>query len=312
MRSNVCFAILLFNVLQIVLAEESAHYLQRAIWNLENKVNENHAKRRLDTLHLKPSNVKIKKNPKIPALSLTKGELSSLYEAAVANNQFIQSDDPSNPYSNTVIHELKDHEPKGTSKTEEHDGYYYYYYPISSFLDGTAAHSHVIPSEPQYVEPDSHNAQYHAHTHQHNVHISTTKSPAYDKKRVMEPLFMALSSFIGMAVMFVLSIIFLPKFGGTKSRGVKGSEEEMNNFAHVILQAIEGDDCSDRVVCEFGKVARAFNIHNNRFFKLFRRLSPKKIGWYVNRIEKYSDKNIKCSTIPCKGKNNTKVKRHKK
>ncbi|KAK5639075.1 hypothetical protein RI129_011567 [Pyrocoelia pectoralis] len=169
----------------------------------------------------------------------------------------------------------------------------------------------VVP-ETQYNEPESPNAQYHAHTHQHNVHITTTKTPEYDKKRLMEPLFMAVSSLYGMAVMFVLSIMFLlPKFGVAKSRGVKAaSQEEINNFAHIIFRAIEGDDCSDRIVCELGKVAKAFNIHNNRFLKLFRRLFPKAIGWYVNRIEKYSDKNFKCSNITCKGKDNSKGKRY--
>lgn len=103
---------------------------------------------------------------------------------------------------------------------------------------------------------------------QHNVHITSAKET--EKKKVMEPLFMAVSSFIGMAVMFVLSVLFLPKFGGLKSRGVKNStpgSPEMTNLAQVVLKAIEGNDCSERLACEMGKVAKKFNVQDNRFFK---------------------------------------------
>ncbi|KAK4871621.1 hypothetical protein RN001_015745 [Aquatica leii] len=322
MCSQIIFAIVFFGGLQMILCQESAQYLQNVIWNLENKISEDQTRRRIDTSQLKTSDVKIQKNgsQKVPMLSLTKGELAALYESAVENHQYLKPDTPNSPYVNTVVHEIEDDSSKYLSKPQldhsaaESDGYYYYYYPLNSFMDNS--HNHVQPdSHHHHIEPhietDKHNPYYHAHTHQHNVHITTTKSIIdHDKKKAMEPLFMAMSSFIGMAVMFVLSILFLPKFGNFKSRGVKQeSSTELTNIVQIIFKAIEGDDCSERVLCEIGKAAKAFRVHDNRFLKLFRRISPKRIGWYVDRIEKYSNKNFKCATIQCRRKNIAKSKR---
>lgn len=85
------------------------------------------------------------------------------------------------------------------------------------------------------------------------------------KPHKLEPLFMAISGFIGMTVMFVLSALILPKFSALKPRGVKDSG--MTGMMNIIFKAIEGYDCSERFACEFGKTARAFNMHNNRFVK---------------------------------------------
>ncbi|KAF5296886.1 hypothetical protein FQR65_LT10152 [Abscondita terminalis] len=319
-----CFRIILVIVflseLQMIVCQESAQYLKSSIGSLE-KINRDQSRRRIDTLQLKHSDEKLKKSDsseKVPMLSLTKGELATLYESAVANQQYVKSEDPNYPYSNTVVHEIDEDlsKPHADHGAEESGGYYYYYYPLNSFMDHSH-HSQVQPDlyshhhvQPHHIDPDNQNALFHAHTHQHNVHITTTKSIVdQDKKKAMEPLFMAVSSFIGMAVMFVLSILFIPRFGGFKSRGDKqGTAPELTNIVQIIFKAIEGDDCSERVVCEVGKTAKAFNVHDNRFLKLMRRLSPKTIGWYVDRIEKYSKKNFKCATIQCRQKNVSKTK----
>ena len=78
---------------------------------------------------------------------------------------------------------------------------------------------------------------------------------------------MAISGFIGMTIMVMLSLLVLPKIRKLKSRDNKNSSTEMTNILKVVLEAIEGSDCSERFYCEFGKTAKAFNIHNNRFFK---------------------------------------------
>jgi hypothetical protein len=82
---------------------------------------------------------------------------------------------------------------------------------------------------------------------------------------------MAISGFIGMAVMFVLSVLVFPKFGIKKTRGsIKGGvkkNERITDIARVALQAIEGKDCAERFACELEKTARAFNLQDNRFVK---------------------------------------------
>lgn len=83
---------------------------------------------------------------------------------------------------------------------------------------------------------------------------------------------MAISGFIGMAVMFVLSVLVFPKFGILKSRASpKGNNakknERITDIARVALRAIEGKDCAERFACELEKTARAFNLQDNRFVK---------------------------------------------
>lgn len=84
----------------------------------------------------------------------------------------------------------------------------------------------------------------------------------------LEPLFMAISGFIGMAVMFILSVIVLPKFGVLKSRGGKQQfGPETYSITGIVLRAIEGRHCRERIACEIGKTADAYNLYNNRFVK---------------------------------------------
>lgn len=90
---------------------------------------------------------------------------------------------------------------------------------------------------------------------------------AEKKPKALEPLFMAISGFVGMAVMFVLSMVVLPKLGVIKSRRVKEDNPQVASIARIALQAIEGKDCAERLACELGKTARAFNLYDNRFVK---------------------------------------------
>lgn len=86
--------------------------------------------------------------------------------------------------------------------------------------------------------------------------------------KALEPLFMAISGFIGMAVMFVLSVLVLPKFGILKSRGGKQQfDGDIYSITEIVLKAIEGEDCLEKLTCEVGKTANAYDMYNNRFVK---------------------------------------------
>ncbi|RZC33952.1 hypothetical protein BDFB_008046, partial [Asbolus verrucosus] len=143
----------------------------------------------------------------------------------------------------------------------------------------------------------------------HNVKITSTKEVTGEKKekKALEPLFMAISGFIGMAVMFVLSVLVFPKFGIKKTKNpIKGNvkkNERITDIARVALQAIEGKDCTERFACELEKTARAFNIQDNRFVKLLKRMAPGSFGKQMDRVGKYSNKRLRCTAIPCKKKN---------
>lgn len=90
-------------------------------------------------------------------------------------------------------------------------------------------------------------------------------------KSPLEPLFMAISGFIGMAVMFVLSVLVLPKFGSkpnkTKLLPIKKTDSDFEDFARLAIDAIENRECAERFACELSKTARTFNMQDNRFIK---------------------------------------------
>lgn len=83
----------------------------------------------------------------VPPISLTKGELTALYEAAVAKGETLKLDTGDNSNIHAAVHELDSseshklssyHSPEDnveSSGDNDPTGYYYYYYPIKSFLD---------------------------------------------------------------------------------------------------------------------------------------------------------------------------------
>lgn len=155
-----------------VICEESAQYLQNAVRDLRN-LNLRQTIRRSDSLFntnendenlAQSSTIKIhqrnEKNIVPPPLSLTKGELAALYEAAIAKGETIKLDTGDNSYVNAAIHELDGAETQDINSKKHNyntetsssisgnegdsSGYYYYYYPIKSFLDEMISQSHQV------------------------------------------------------------------------------------------------------------------------------------------------------------------------
>lgn len=85
-----------------------------------------------------------------------------------------------------------------------------------------------------------------------------------EKKRV-EPLFVAMSGFIGVALMFVVSVLFLPKLVGKSRNGPQLKSDEPDDFSaltRLVMQAIHGKDCSARIACEVGQAMRKMRLDN--------------------------------------------------
>lgn len=82
---------------------------------------------------------------------------------------------------------------------------------------------------------------------------------------------MAISGFIGMAVMLLFSVVVMPKLNAkptTKHRIWKQDEDDIENFSRLALRAIDGESCAERFACELSQTAaRAFGMQNNRFVK---------------------------------------------
>lgn len=82
---------------------------------------------------------------------------------------------------------------------------------------------------------------------------------------------MAISGFIGMAVMLLFSVVVMPKLNtkaNPKKRIWKQDDDRIENFSKLALRAIEGESCAERFACELSQTAaRAFGMQNNRFVK---------------------------------------------
>jgi hypothetical protein len=79
----------------------------------------------------------------------------------------------------------------------------------------------------------------------------------------VEPLFMAVAGFVGMALMFAFSVLFLPKFGNLRSRGIsalKHAPDELSALTKLVLDGINGKDCTERIACEVGRAVREMKL----------------------------------------------------
>ncbi|CAG9828513.1 unnamed protein product [Diabrotica balteata] len=342
--------IILLLILCSAKCQESAQYLQNAVRDLR-RLNYRQTLRRADTLLAKksvqdspmpilPSDIprtehidrRVQHGPPevVPTLGLTKGELAALYENAIAKGETLKLDTGENTYIHAAVHELDgndaypphheeldhvDHLPAEESKNE--DGYYYYYYPIKSFIDhisGSTVHETKKPWTPAWTTT-THSPPYQYHSHHHEVTIrkERDKMEEKNKKGLLEPIFMAVSGFVGMAVMFVISMIILPKFGSKpkKSLFFKNPKDiDMDELARLALNAIDRKDCRDRFACELVKitVGRNFNFEDNRFVKLLKRIAPGAFG-QIDRIGRYGDRQLQCTLIPCTRNMNIKIQK---
>lgn len=79
----------------------------------------------------------------------------------------------------------------------------------------------------------------------------------------VEPLFMAIAGFVGMALMFAFSVLFLPKFGNLRPRGIaalKHVPDELATLTKLVLDGIDGKDCTERIACELGRAVRRMQL----------------------------------------------------
>ncbi|XP_015603583.1 uncharacterized protein LOC107271740 [Cephus cinctus] len=110
-----------------------------------------------------------------------------------------------------------------------HAGYYYYFYPLKTFMNelrDVHGYKTIRDALPEKV----------------NVAESS-------EKQMANPLFVAISSFIGMALLFMIGVLFLPRLGGFTSRNV---QDEFLQLTKVAAEAVNGRDCYGRITCEMG------------------------------------------------------------
>lgn len=92
--------------------------------------------------------------------------------------------------------------------------------------------------------------------------IDATKSEIANKPKV-QPLFVAMAGFVGIAVVFLSALMFIPILPVPllSSKGVlKRAPEELASLTKLVAESIDGKDCSERIACEMGRAMRSMQV----------------------------------------------------
>jgi len=87
---------------------------------------------------------------------------------------------------------------------------------------------------------------------------------AVSKPRV-QPLFVAMAGFVGVAVVFLSALMFvpiLPIHALTSKAALKRAPEELASLTKLVAESIDGKDCSERIACEVGRAMRSMRVGN--------------------------------------------------
>ncbi|XP_063989534.1 uncharacterized protein LOC135168862 [Diachasmimorpha longicaudata] len=147
------------------------------------------------------------------ASPFTKSELNSIYKQAMESGNSISVDSLKNVLAGGQL-------PLGNSNNQDGNvrpTYAYYFYPLKSFTSDVRNHNGIGASDLQME--------------------STNPFHESQKQMVMNPLFMAISGFVGMALVFMLGVLIMPRlFPDFKSRFV---HDELLDLTKTVSDAIE-------------------------------------------------------------------------
>lgn len=81
------------------------------------------------------------------------------------------------------------------------------------------------------------------------------------KKLIVGPLFVAMAGFVGIAMIFMSAVLFLPKILSPSPEvpSLKGPQE-LVALTKLAVETIEGNDCSERIACEVGRAMRSMQV----------------------------------------------------
>ncbi|KAF4525122.1 hypothetical protein B566_EDAN005064 [Ephemera danica] len=244
----------------------------------------------------------------MPPLPISHGQLSNLYHNAVKQLNKLNLKPSNSPDDNTVGTDGGD--------TGSSPGYMYYYFPITD-------------------NPDEANTE--SSTDMNDMMMMMGDGNAPQTKQV-EPLFVAIASFVGLSTLFAFSVLFLPKFGSRKRS--ETSNAGLTPLANRVMEAldsgpekrtgeapettgqeteaaatthIEAADeqelssqidethehgCPARLACEVGRALRKLQLHRGPL-RALERILPTGMGKHVQRVRESAHRRDKCSTIRC-------------
>lgn len=91
-------------------------------------------------------------------------------------------------------------------------------------------------------------------------------------KPKVEPLFVAMAGFVGVAVVFLSAMMFIPRLPipALSSKSVlKRAPEELATLTKLVTESIDGKDCSERIACEVGRAMRSMQVGTKPIRYLF-------------------------------------------
>lgn len=135
-------------------------------------------------------------------------------------------------------------------------GYNYFFYP----LDAKGLQQVQQYQQQQQQQQNGNNQQQQQNGQ--SSEMDATKSEMANKPKV-QPLFVAMAGFVGIAVVFLSALMFIPILPVPilSSKGVlKRAPEELASLTKLVAESIDGKDCSERIACEVGRAMRSMRV----------------------------------------------------
>ncbi|XP_060856094.1 uncharacterized protein LOC132933839 [Metopolophium dirhodum] len=124
---------------------------------------------------------------------------------------------------------------------------------------------------------------------------------AVAKPRV-QPLFVAMAGFVGVAVVFLSALMFvpiLPIHALTSKAALKRAPEELASLTKLVAESIDGKDCSERIACEVGRAMRSMRV-GNKPIRMMEIILPPAVAKQLAQIRRSATKKEQCHFIMCK------------
>ncbi|XP_022181413.1 uncharacterized protein LOC111041447 [Myzus persicae] len=128
-----------------------------------------------------------------------------------------------------------------------------------------------------------------------------SENQAAAKPRV-EPLFVAMAGFVGVAVVFLSALMFipiLPIHALTSKAVLKRAPEELASLTKLVAESIDGKDCSERIACEVGRAMRSMRV-GNKPIRMMEIILPPAVAKQLAQIRRSASKKEQCHFIMCK------------
>ncbi|XP_060847310.1 uncharacterized protein LOC132926907 isoform X2 [Rhopalosiphum padi] len=164
-------------------------------------------------------------------------------------------------------------------------GYNYFFYPLDNKALQQMQNGNQVASTTAVADSEPAKSENHAAT----------------KPRV-EPLFVAMAGFVGVAVVFLSALMFipiLPIHALTSKAALKRAPEELASLTKLVAESIDGKDCSERIACEVGRAMRSMRV-GNKPIRMMEIILPPAVAKQLAQIRRSASKKEQCHFIMCK------------